>query len=122
LINSDISDKNWNTEVETSKKVLTHSLCRFNLINDIQLNNTFESLSLIIKSGSKLFSLDPIIDAQTTRAAAWFARNDRGPYIREIDQYRESFGKYGFKLNVTITRNSFRIPYDLILMSALKES
>jgi SAM-dependent methyltransferase len=122
LINSDISDRHWTTEVEPSKNVLTLALGIFHHINDSQLDSTLENLSLVLKPGSKLISLDPIIDAQTTRAAAWFARNDRGPYIREIDQYRESFGKYGFKLNVTITRNSFRIPYDLILMSALKES
>lgn len=122
MINSDISDKNWNTEVETSKKVLTHSLCRFNLINDIQLNNTFESLSLIIKSGSKLFSLDPIIDTKTTRAGAWYVRNDKKPYIREIDQHKKAFGKNHFKLNVTIKRNSFQKPINFILMIAFKES
>lgn len=122
MINSDISVKNWNTEVETSKKVLTHSLCRFNLINDIQLNNTFESLSLIIKSGSKLFSLDPIIDTKTTRAGAWYVRNDKKPYIREIDQHKKAFGKNYFKLNVTIKRNSFQKPINFILMIAFKES
>ena len=122
MINSDISVKNWNTEVETSKKVLTHSLCRFNLINDIQLNNTFESLSLIIKSVSKLFSLDPIIDTKTTRAGAWYVRNDKKPYIREIDQHKKAFGRNYFKLNVTIKRNSFQKPINFILMIAFKES
>jgi hypothetical protein len=122
LINSDISDKNWNTEVETSKKVLTYSLCKFNLINDLQLNNTFESLSWVLKSGSKLVSIDSIINTKTTRVRAWFVRNDKKPYIREINQHKKAFSKIYFKLNVAININSFQKLYNFISMIACKKS
>lgn len=122
MINSDISDKNWNTEVKRSKKVLTHSLCKFNLINDLQLNNTFESLSWVLKSGSKLVSVDSIINTKTTRARAWFVRNDKKPYIREIDQHKKAFSKIYFKLNVAIEINSFQKLYNFISMIACKKS
>jgi hypothetical protein len=35
--------------------------------------------------------------------------------------YEEIFNKNGFSVAFEITRNSFRIPYDLILITATKE-
>lgn len=122
MITLDISDKNWNTRVKTSKKILAHSLCKFNLINDIQYNNTFESLSLALESGRKLFSLDAIIDKKMTSAGAWYVRNEKKPYFREIDQQKKAFGKNYFKLNLTLKRNSFQKTVNFILTTAFKES
>lgn len=122
MITLDISDKTWNTKVETSKKILAHSLCKFSLINDIQHNNTFESLSLVLESGSKLFSLDPIIDKKLTSAGAWYLRNDKKPYFREIDQQKKAFGKNYFRLNLTLKRNSFQKTVNFTLTTAFKKS
>jgi hypothetical protein len=78
-------------------------------------------VSSVLEAGSKIVSLDPVIDIKSTNLAKWFAKNDRGPYIREPIVYEEIFNKNGFSVAFEITRNSFRIPYDLLLITATKE-
>jgi|LakMenEpi03Aug12_release.lakeMendotaPanAssembly.Ray.scaffolds.fasta_scaffold6120554_1 hypothetical protein len=50
------------------------------------------------------------------------ARNDQGQFVREPAIYVEMFKKHGFSIDYQITRNSFNIPYDLILITATRES
>jgi hypothetical protein len=92
----------------------------FHHIDDAQLESTLSNLSESLQVGSKVVSLDPIVDAQSTRLASWFARNDRGRYLRTAETYFNTFEKAGFRMEFEVQRNQFRIPYDLILMSAVK--
>lgn len=122
LILTDIANNQWTQSAGKLNAALGLALGIYHHINDRQLEETISNLSVVLQPGSKIVSLDPVIDAKTTKLANWFARNDRGQFIREPDDYVESFRKHGFSVKYEITRNSFRIPYDLLLITATKES
>jgi SAM-dependent methyltransferase len=120
LIHSDISDSKWKNETRLKGRTLSLALGIYHHIDDVQLEGTLRNLSESVNPGSRVVSLDPIIDSKTTKVANWFARNDRGKFIRSSDTYAELYERYGFKLKFKILRNEFRIPYDLIIMTAEK--
>lgn len=122
LILTDIANDQWTHSAGKLNAALGLALGIYHHINDRQLEETISNLSAVLQPGSKIVSLDPVIDAETTKLANWFAKNDRGQFIREPESYVESFRKYGFSVKYEITRNSFRIPYDLLLITATKES
>jgi len=122
LIHTDIASTEWTNESGKLDAALGLALGIYHHIDDNQLEDTISNLSNVLQPGSKIVSLDPIIDTKTTKLANWFARNDRGRFIRDPDQYTEVFNRNGFSVKYEITRNSFRIPYDLLLITATKES
>lgn len=120
LIKSSIADNSWVSKINFEGETLSLALGIFHHIDDAQLESTLSNLSESLPVGSKVVSLDPIVDAQSTRLASWFARNDRGRYLRTAESYFSTFQKAGFQMEFEVQRNQFRIPYDLILMSAVK--
>lgn len=120
FINADISDAKWTKNLNMQHKVNALALGIFHHIDDNQMLDTISNLTQTLPVGSTISSLDPIIDSQTTNLAKWFAENDRGKHIRGAEVYSELFSKNGFKLEHTIQRNAFKIPYDLLLMTATK--
>lgn len=122
LIHTDIASNQWTNASGKLDKALGLALGIYHHIDDNQLKDTILNLSNVLQPGSKIVSLDPVIDSKTTKLANWFARNDRGRFIRDPNQYTEVFNRNGFSVKYEITRNSFRIPYDLLLITATKES
>lgn len=121
LILTDIADNSWTQSAGTLNSALGLALGIYHHINDEQLEETIFNVATVLAPGSKLVSLDPVVDSKTTKLANWFAKNDRGQFIREPEMYTELFRKHGFSIKYEITRNSFRIPYDLILITATRE-
>ena len=109
LINTSIDDNSWVKSIELKGETLSLALGIFHHIDDLQLEGTLRNLSEGLKKGSRIVSLDPIVDEQTSLLASWFARNDRGRFIRTAEKYDSLFNEVGF-----------RIPYDLLLMRAEK--
>jgi SAM-dependent methyltransferase len=122
LIETDISDKSWLQETGEMGKTLGLALGIFHHLDDSKLIHTISNLGQVMPPSSKLVSLDPIIDEESSNLARWFAKNDRGQFIREFSEYERLFAQNNFRLTFRITRNSFRIPYDLIIMTAIKNS
>lgn len=122
FILTDIANGEWTSATGKLESALGLALGIYHHINDRQLEDTISNLSFVLQPGSKIVSLDPVIDARTSKLANWFARNDRGQFIRDPDNYVEVFSRHGFSVSYEITRNSFRIPYDLLLITATKES
>jgi SAM-dependent methyltransferase len=121
LILADIAEYGWTSSAGKLNETLGLALGIYHHLNDQKLLDTIDHLSSVLEAGSKIVSLDPVIDIKSTNLAKWFAKNDRGPYIREPIVYEEIFNKNGFSVAFEITRNSFRIPYDLLLITATKE-
>jgi len=120
LIESDIANSKWVEQIPEPKKALGLALGIYHHITDEQLDKAIRNLAAVTAPQSTVISLDPVIDEKTTKLASWFARNDRGKFIREPNYYRDIFGNYGFEIELEITRNDFRIPYDLLLMKATR--
>ena len=121
LILTDIADRAWTQSAGKLDTALGLALGIYHHISDQQLEETIHNVASVLSPGSKLVSLDPVVDSKTTKLANWFAKNDRGQFIREPEMYAELFEKYGFSTKYEITRNSFRIPYDLLLITATRE-
>ena len=121
LILTDIADSNWTHSVGKLKSALGLALGIYHHLSDQQLEETLSNIASVVESGSKIVSLDPVVDSKTTKLANWFARNDQGQFVREPAIYAEMFKKHGFSMEYQITRNSFKIPYDLILITATRE-
>lgn len=121
LILADIAENEWTSSAGKLDETLGLALGIYHHLDDHKLSETIYNLSSVLNTGSKVVSLDPIIDSKSTNLAKWFAKNDRGPYIREPEGYEKIFNINGFSIAFEITRNSFRIPYDLLLITATKE-
>jgi SAM-dependent methyltransferase len=121
FINSDIGDEQWTRSVSLKGETLGLALGIFHHIDDDQLEKTLKNISAVTVSGSNIVSLDPIVDRRSSKMAKWFALNDRGKFIRTPETYADIFEKYGFDLKYEVQRNEFRIPYDLLLMTATKK-
>jgi len=100
---------------------LAFALGIYHHLDEKRFVETVSNLSEALSPGSRVVSLDPVIDENTTKLASWFARNDRGKFVRKTEDYIELFSKSGFSIDYEITRKSFRIPYDLILISATRK-
>lgn len=120
LILTDVSEKSWTEQTNNLGKTLGLALGVYHHLDDGKLEHTIQNLESTLETSSQIVSSDPIIDSQTTPAARWFAKNDRGKFIRSPEYYQEIFGKFGFIVTFKITRNDFRIPYDLLIMTATK--
>jgi len=121
FICSDISDYGWVKGIDISECSLAFALGIFHHLDDRQLNLALENLSNCLPSGGKVLTLDPVIDETTTQLARWFARNDRGQFLRTPNHYQGMFAKFGFSISFKAVRNTIRIPYDQLIISATKD-
>jgi SAM-dependent methyltransferase len=121
LINEDIANGGWVRNFRMDSPTLAFALGIYHHLDDRRFADTVSNLSKALSPGSRVVSLDPVIDENTTKLASWFARNDRGKFLRKSGDYLELFSKNGFSIDYEITRKSFHIPYDLILISATRK-
>ena len=121
LINEDIANGGWVRDFRMDSPTLAFALGIYHHLDDRRFADTVSNLSKALSPGSRVVSLDPVIDENTTKLASWFARNDRGKFLRKSGDYLELFSKNGFSIDYEITRKSFHIPYDLILISATRK-
>lgn len=121
LINEDIANGGWVRDFRMDSPTLAFALGIYHHLDEKRFIDTVSNLSKALSPGSRVVSLDPVIDENTTKLASWFARNDRGKFLRKSEDYLELFSKNGFSIEYEITRKSFHIPYDLILISATRK-
>jgi trans-aconitate methyltransferase len=120
FFNSAVEDEKWTRQSQLKGESLGLALGIYHHIDNTKLIKTLENLNEVLEPGSKIVSLDPIIDEQTSSLASWFALKDRGKYIRTVNEYTEIFWSQGFEIDFEIKRKQFRIPYDLLLLTATK--
>lgn len=118
---ADIADSKWTHSVGKLKSALGSVLGIYHHLSNQQLEETLSSVASVVESGSEIVSLEPVVDSKTTKLANWFTRNDQGQFVREPVMYVELFKKHGFSIEYQIIRNSFKYPYDLILITAPRE-
>ncbi len=118
---ADIADSKWTHSVEKIKSALGSVLGLYHHLGDQQLEETLPNDASAVESGSKIVSLEPVVDSKITKLANWFTRNDQGQFVREPVMYVELFKKNGFPIEYQIIRNCFKINDDLILITAHRE-
>jgi hypothetical protein len=65
-------------------------------------------------TGTRIISVDPFIDKKSSRIAQWFAKNDRGSFLRNDEELADVFLGIGAKVKTTINRDGLRIPLDSV--------
>lgn len=82
-------------------------------------DNEVRSLLTHIRSNfpnSTLISIDPTYDSETSKVAKWFALNDRGEHVRDVDSALNLFDANFFDVTYSIRRDIFRIPLDTLCL------
>ena len=110
----DLNQTGWGNLLQSYSKPLILGLGIFHHLDDFALNNTLNELSNNVEPGTILQALDPIVDESSTVLASWFARNDRGRFLRSEDEMRKLFSNNGWSISLKVSKNRLRIPYDII--------
>lgn len=118
---ADIADSKWTHSAGKLKSALGSVLGIYHHLINQQLEETLSNVETVVESGSKIVSLEPVVDSKTTKLANWFTRKNQGQFVREPVMYVELFKRQGYSIEYQIIRNSFKISYDLILITAHRE-
>ena len=110
----DLNQVGWGDLLQDYSQPLILGLGIFHHLDDRALNNTLSELSKNVAPGSVLYALDPIVVESSTHLASWFARNDRGRYLRSEEYIGNLFAKHGWTTTFKVSKNRLRIPYDVI--------
>ena len=116
---SDVGQFEWNRNVAIDGAMIATGLGLLHHLDDDKATNFLTGCRSILNKNSLLFTVDPVIIAETGKIAKWFAENDRGQYIREPKELIILFEKSGFQTSYQVRKNQFRIPLDTIEITAL---
>jgi cyclopropane fatty-acyl-phospholipid synthase-like methyltransferase len=122
LITADVASESWKNKVEISGTSLATALGLFHHLNEEQLHALLSHCADLLPPSGQLVSVDPVIVQSTTRIAKWFAKNDRGVYLRDPKHLEEILMRYGFRTSVQIKKREFRIPLDTIEIISTRKS
>jgi SAM-dependent methyltransferase len=120
LVKSDVVSKSWLDKISLDNEFSGLAWGLYHHLSDYQLFSLLENMQSVLKSGSILNSMDPVIVESSTKGAIWVAKNDRGKYLREPEELKEILNQHGFDVEYEIRRNAIRIPVDLLLARAIK--
>jgi hypothetical protein len=115
---ADLGSNQWNNKIKITSPLIATGLGLLHHLNDEQARNFLIGCRSILDKDSILFTVDPIITDSSSKIAKWFAKNDRGQYVRGTNAMRFLFKDSGFEPTIKIKRNQFNIPLDTIEISA----
>ena len=118
FIEADLGTKDWYKKVKITGSVVSTGLGLLHHLDDNQAKHFLLGCRSLLSRDSLLFTVDPIICANTTNIAKWFANNDRGEYVRTEKQMYFLFTDNGFKPTLKIRKNQFNVPLDTIEITA----
>jgi SAM-dependent methyltransferase len=110
-----VSETKSYTGIRLEKCDVVFALGLFHHLDDAILDLTLENLKLAVVPGTRIISIDPLIDSLTSRSAAWMAKNDRGKYLRSPQHMSNILNDHGFKLNYKISRGDLNVPSDVLV-------
>lgn len=122
VLNYDLTKQGWSkitTNIfEDNEPINIIALGLLHHMDDESIKTLLNEVHKIIKSKGSFFSVDPVITQESTNIAKWFARNDRGEFVRTQEELAILFKNIGFTTNIQIKKNQFRIPLDTIEIEA----
>jgi cyclopropane fatty-acyl-phospholipid synthase-like methyltransferase len=118
----DLSKSGWSeivrNNVEKKKSIDAIALGLLHHLDDQSATTLLKEVHDTIQENGSVYSVDPIITKDTTQIAKWFAKNDRGRFVRSEKDLLKLFTANGFELEINIKRNQFRIPLDTVEIKA----
>jgi SAM-dependent methyltransferase len=118
LINGDISKKDWVSKTNLEKSTMCIALGIYHHLDDYQLNLMLDNCLSVLPSGSQIFSMDPLVSSTSTKLAKWFAKNDRGKFVRAPEEIEPFFTSKGIQVEFQAKTNQMRIPLDTLEITA----
>ena len=114
LLLGDVSTSETFQNISANQNDLVLALALWHHIDDGQMIKTLQNISNVSQVGTKIHSLDPFVDEQTSLSASWIARNDRGKFLRSVQQLKEVAEFSGFHLEFKVSRRELYIPTNVI--------
>lgn len=123
VFNYDLSSAGWSDLVKpqftTKNSINAMALGLLHHLNDAAVNTLLQEVQKTFRDGGSIHTVDPIITEDSTPIARWFAKNDRGQFVRSEEHLKDIFEKNGFKTQIRIMKKQFRIPLDTIEITAI---
>jgi SAM-dependent methyltransferase len=80
-------------------------------ISDHELNVTLQNVSLVLKRGGQLLSLDGCYREGQSALRKWLLDNDRGTYVRDLAGYRKVLKSAFNNVDLHLREEYSRVPY-----------
>ena len=122
VIQGDVSVENWSNSIRNQQFDAALALGLLHHLDDASVCNLLEGLRPFISSGGRLYTVDPVITEASNRIAIWFAKNDRGKYLRVPLELEKLFKKCGYTPKIELKQKQFRIPLDTVEITAASSS
>ncbi len=118
----DLSKSGWSELVKTKSKsnnsLNAIALGLLHHLDDDSVHTLLREAHKTIQGDGSIYTVDPIITDDSSHIAKWFAKNDRGRYVRSKKELSQIFKKNGFEIEIEIKRKQFRIPLDTVEIAA----
>jgi SAM-dependent methyltransferase len=118
IVAGDVSKEDWVISLGGESFDSALALGLLHHLDDQGVVNLLQSLRPFIESGGCLYTVDPVITKYSSRAARWFAENDRGNFVRDPEELESLFKQCGYRANISLKQKEFRIPLDTIEIAA----
>ncbi len=114
FLQDDLGKDAWCKTLEGIGSATASGLGLLHHLNDSEAKTFLESCRKVLNPDSLLFTVDPVIVDDTGHVATWFAKNDRGQFLRTPHELQNLFELAGFNSSVTVKKKQFRIPLDTV--------
>ena len=118
----DLTKSGWSDLImgvtKDKKSINAIALGLLHHLDDDSANILLQETHKTIQGEGSLYTVDPIITANSSHIAKWFARNDRGRFVRDEKEIYTIFKRNGFKCEMEVKQKQFRIPLDTIEICA----
>lgn len=115
---ADVCDTKWIDDLRISGATIATALGLFHHLSDAQVLKLLKVCKLVLGQESVLFSVDPVITQNSSLVASWFAKNDRGKFVRSPEHLEFLLTSSGYQAKLELRSNEFRIPLDTVEITA----
>ena len=119
FLNRDLGIENWDKDIQGIGDAVASGLGLLHHLDDAKARNFLETCRKSLDKESILFTVDPVIVEDTGQIAKWFAKNDRGKFIRTPNNLEKMFKQAGFSTEIEVKKGKFRIPLDTVEIVAI---
>jgi hypothetical protein len=114
FIKRTIGQEQWLKDIVLPQNFTGIALGLYHHMDDEHLLELFKTVFVSARGNSAIYSIDPIVDNETTKLAKFIAENDRGEYLRSESSLLKLIKSVGLNVEYKIVRNKLRIPLDII--------
>jgi len=118
FLNKNLGQNGWSKEVPSISSVMASGLGILHHLDDQEVSHFLNNCRSVLDENSILFTVDPVIVDESKIIAKWFAKNDRGKFIRDPRKLQSIFRSHGFEAVIEVKTKQFRIPLDTVEIMA----